>query len=68
MTNGIPSKPIKAREPEGDYSTIRLADGTIETVLFGKDGEPLATRRTYISYVEIQRQHIREIRAELEGN
>lgn len=68
MTNGIPSKPITAREPEGEYSTIRLADGTIETVLFSKDWKVIATRRTYISYVEIQRQHIREIRAELEGN
>lgn len=64
----LPSKPLLAGEPEGEYSTIRLADGSIETVLFNWQGKRIAGPvRTYQSITYIQREHIRTIQTELEG-
>lgn len=64
MSN-MPSKPITKRTLDGQYSTIRFENGMVETVLFGADGEAIATRRTYLGVTDIHNQHIESIEAEL---
>jgi hypothetical protein len=49
---------------EGEYSTVILPDGIIETLLFHKDGTTIA-RRTY-SIGKTHTDHIASIQAELE--
>lgn len=61
----MPSQPITKRTLQGEYSNIRFEDGMVETILFGADGNAIATRRTYVGIATIQREHIESIEAEL---
>ena len=52
-------KPIINRRIGGEYSTITLPGGTIETVWFGSDGEQRMIGRYYpLSAREVAAMHI----------
>jgi hypothetical protein len=55
------AKPITTKRPEGEYSTIMLHDGCMETILFGSDETAIATRRDWGPKSTIHRKHIEEI-------
>lgn len=52
-------KPIIIRRSHGEYSTVTLPDGIIETVWFGNDGTSQVVGRTMpLSIPTIAEQHI----------
>lgn len=54
-----PPKPITTRGVGGEYSTVLLPDGTVETVWFGDDGSHRFVKRTVLpSVADIAKQHI----------
>lgn len=63
-----PGRPITRPGPNGgQYSTIRMSDGTIETTLFDTEDNAVATRRTFQGIATVQQEHIKSIQAQLNG-
>ena len=57
-------KPIIARRVGGEYSTVALPNGVIETMWFGDDGSTRTVGRTYPpSIKDIAAQHIESDKA-----
>lgn len=54
-----PGKTLTTRKPGGEYSTVRLPDGVIETVWFGDDGNDMTVGRTYQGLRDIAEAHIK---------
>ena len=55
------ARPIITRRPGGEYSTVELPDGSIETMWFGDDGTNRFVGRTWPPNIrEVLRQHIEE--------
>lgn len=66
MTIPATTKPLRTTKPEGTYSTIRLGDGMVETILFAPNGgEALATVRSHHGVTQIQAEHIERIQQQL---
>ncbi len=57
-------RPILTRRPSGEYSTVVLPDGSIETLFFPDDGsESVLVGRT-LSLGAIAKRHIAEYEAD----
>lgn len=62
-------KPFIVRRSAGEYSTVHLTNGVIETMWFPKDPNelPITVGRTYTGLSEIAKSHINDYEAELES-
>ncbi|MBG6106592.1 hypothetical protein [Frigoribacterium sp. CG_9.8] len=60
------TRPLRTIRPEGTYSTIRVGDGMVETILFAPNGgDALATMRSHHGITQIQAEHIERIQQQL---
>lgn len=62
-------KPFITKRSAGEYSTVTLANGVIETMWFPKDPNelPITVGRTYTDLATIAKRHIDDYEFELES-